>query len=102
GEEGELTDPTGVRDVRLDEVHGPARERRREGLPAEPPLAGGDRDGRPPSDLLQGVEAVRWARLLEPDQRERLQLLRDGRGGPHVEPAVGVDEELDVGADRVA
>ena len=54
------------------------------------------------ADLGQRLDVLGIARLLEPVETVRLELLRDRDRGRRAEAAVTVDQDLHLGADRVA
>ena len=54
------------------------------------------------ADLGQRRDVLGVARLLEPVETVRLELLRDRDRGRRAEAAVAVDQDLHLGADRVA
>ena len=65
------------------------------------PLPGGDRDRGLRRDVAEPRRLVGRHRFLEPARREPLEIAREGRRLCRGEPAVHLDEQLDVGSDRV-
>ena len=97
-----LRDTAGPADVRHDVVHQPLLQHRQKVEARIHPLTHAERDVRMLPDLAQRVDALRLARLLEPGEVNRVHPVAHINRRRHVEIAVRIDHQLDVGANLLA
>ena len=94
--------PPHVADVGVDDVGCAALEHLAELEARVELLAGHDRHADLAAALGQRADVARRHRLLEPERIERLEHARDPHRVHGRQPAMHLDQEIDLGADRLA
>ena len=97
-----LQDAADVHDVGLQHADLALPQQRRQMMLGVATLARREAGADAAADLGQRLDVLGVARLLEPVKAIRLELLGDRDRGRRAEPAVTVDQDLHLGADRVA
>ena len=98
----ELENAAAIGDVRVDDVDGARADDRAKTRTGEQRLSGHDRNGAGAADFRQRFDVLRLARLLEPVRLEFRQRIGEIDGVHRGQAPVHLDEDIDIGPDRIA